>query len=205
MTYRFPSARILVFARAPEPGRVKTRLLPDLSEAAAAELHQRLTRRTVQMALASQLAPVDLYCTPDTQHSFFREMAEAGARLQVQTGRDLGERMQQAFAAVLAESDRVLLIGTDCPVMTAHYLQQALEALEQTQVVVGPAEDGGYVLLGLRQVVSSLFTGIDWGTERVMAQTREALGRAGIRWRELETLWDIDLYQDLQRWRRIDP
>lgn len=205
MTYRYPEGRILIFTRAPEPGRVKTRLLPELGETAAAELHERLTRRTGKMALASQLAPVDLWCSPDTRHPFFRELAQAGVRLQVQAGRDLGERMQQAFAAVLPECDRAVLIGTDCPVMDAGYLQQAFEALEGTDVVVGPAEDGGYVLLGLREMQAALFTGIDWGTDRVLAQTREVLRARGVPWRELETLWDIDLYQDLQRWQRMEP
>ncbi|HID49004.1 MAG TPA: glycosyltransferase [Chromatiales bacterium] len=205
MRYRYPEARILIFARAPEPGRVKTRLAPDLGEAAAAELQEELARHTLQMALDSRLAPVVLYCSPDTRHPFFREVAEAGVRLRAQTGRDLGARMQRAFAEVLPECDRAVLIGTDCPVMRAAYLQQAFRALEQSAVVVGPAEDGGYVLLGLRQRLAPLFTGIDWGSDRVMAQTRAALEQAETGWRELETLWDIDLYQDLQRWRRQEP
>ncbi|MCG6934702.1 MAG: TIGR04282 family arsenosugar biosynthesis glycosyltransferase [Proteobacteria bacterium] len=200
MTYRYPAARILIFAKAPVPGKVKTRLVPALSRNAAAELHSQLTRRTVRMALASQLAPVDLYCSPDLQHALFLELEKLGVRRVAQTGRDLGERMYHALDSTLTDCDRVVLIGTDCPVMDCGYLHQAFQKLDQSDAVLGPAEDGGYVMIGMRRAEASVFEQIEWGSAQVLQQTRDRLRTRGLRWDELATLWDIDRYQDLQRW-----
>lgn len=200
MNYKYPAARILIFARTPEPGKVKTRLVPAISQTAAAKLHERLTRHTVQMALASQLSPVELYCSPDPHHALFLELECLGVGRLRQTGQDLGERMYQALKASLTSCDRAVLVGTDCPIMDARYLSRALRELDHADAVLGPAEDGGYVLIGMRSINASLFREIDWGTDRVLQQTRHKLQSAGMHWVELETLWDIDREQDLRRW-----
>ncbi len=195
MNWRHPDTLIQIFARAPEPGKVKTRLIPALGERGAAELQLRLLRRTVAMAAASRLAPVQLWCASSVDHPVF---VETGLPRQRQRGADLGARMAHALAVGLRTAQRVVLIGSDCPVMDVAYLHAAIEALSDREAVLGPAEDGGYVLIGLRRR-ADLFTGVDWGSERVLAQTRERLAAAGLGWQELATLWDVDRPADLMR------
>ncbi len=191
----YPEARLLVFAKAPVPGEVKTRLIPALGAQGAAALHARLTRHTVVMALAANIAPVELWCSPDDQHPFFRELP---VPRRIQCGTDLGERMGNALCTVLTQAHCAILIGTDCPALTGNYLREAVERLAQGEdAVLGPAEDGGYVLIGLRRCDARLFEGIAWGTAGVLAATRARLAKCGFRWHELSTLWDVDRIKDL--------
>ena len=199
MSYRYPESRILIFARTPLPGKVKTRLAPALGEQGAARLHARLVMRTVQMALASQLAPVELCCQPEKNHPLFIDLHRQGSDLSVQHGGDLGERMHRAMAESLKDSKSVILIGTDCPPMDAVYLEKAIIKLRDTDVVLGPAEDGGYVLIGMRRPLASIYKGISWGSNRVLQQTRAALQQTAMSWTELPTLWDLDRPEDLKR------
>jgi hypothetical protein len=193
--------RVLVFARAPVPGRVKTRLAPVLGEEGAAALHRRLVRRTLAIALAALPGPgaVELWCTPDTRHPFFTGLAaELGVRLRRQVGSGLGERMSGALRAALAETGPAVLIGTDCADCGAADLDTALTALEAgSPAVLGPALDGGYWLLGLLRWSPRLFDGIDWGSARVLDQTRAALAELGWRWTELAARRDVDRPADL--------
>ena len=195
MSWRHPDALIQIFAKAPEPGRVKTRLIPVLGEQGAAELHARLFRRTVATVLDSRLAAVQLWCASATAHPLF---VETGLPRLRQQGPDLGARMTHALAAGLQRAQRVVLIGSDCPVLDAAYLEAAIVALADHDAVLGPAEDGGYVLIGLRRM-ADLFTGVDWGSDQVLRQTRERLAAAGLGWQELATLWDVDRHADLAR------
>ncbi len=197
MNWRYPRSRILVFARAPVKGRVKTRLIPALGEAGATALYERLLQQTLGMVRHSRLAPAALYCTPDVQHGFFQKQS-GDFSLCVQQGRDLGERMATALAETLRNASMAILIGSDCPAMDAAYLNAAFLALDEHDVVIGPAEDGGYVLVGMKAPCTALFENIDWGSERVLAQTRTALQRAGLSWQELAPLPDIDDENDLK-------
>lgn len=199
MTYRYPDAVIQIFARAPVPGEAKTRLIPALGADGAAALQARLLQRTLAMATRSALAPVQLWCSPDCDHAAFRDWP--GVSRHVQQGADLGERMQHALIAGLETARRVILIGTDCPGLDAGYLRQAIERLAEHDVVLGPAEDGGYVLVGWRRPVD-LFAAIDWGSERVLEQTRTRLRAAGVSWHELPVLWDVDRPADVARLAR---
>lgn len=193
----YPDARILVFAKAPIPGEVKTRLIPAMGAEAAADLQARLARRAVEMAVSANVAPVEIWCSPDDRHPFFRELA---LPRRVQRGRDLGERMADAFRATLTGCRFAILIGTDCPPMTGDYLHDAAGSLAQgMDAVLGPAEDGGYVLIGLRHHDSRLFRDVAWGTEQVLPATRERLAQNGFRWHELPCLWDVDRAEDLER------
>lgn len=192
--------RVAVFAKAPVPGTVKTRLAARLGAAAAAQLHAALVRHALTVALESGLGPVELWCAPDERHDFFAECAwRFGARLRAQRGRDLGERMRDAFAAAHGEGDALLLVGSDCPAMTPGVLRAAAEALAANDAVLGPAEDGGYVLIGLARDCAPIFEGVDWGSGAVLAQTRERLRGAGASWRELAPLWDVDRPEDYDR------
>jgi uncharacterized protein len=180
---------IIVFAKAPVPGEAKTRLIPHLGAWRAAQLHLRLTLHTLSTARAANCGPVELHLT--RRHSRFKS-----ARLQ--RGRDLGERMQHAFC----RARRAILIGTDCPVLTARDLLRATRWLcGGYDAVLAPAEDGGYALIGLRRPIPALFQGIDWGSERVFADTVKKL--AGYRWRALPRVWDLDRPHDLERLRSL--
>ena len=129
---------------------------------------------------------------------------ELGFRLREQRGEDLGERMRHAAELTLETASFLVLIGGDCPVLNAGYVARALRLLESgCDAVLGPAEDGGYVLLGLRRSDPLLFSGFPWGTSKVLEMTRERLRQAGLAWRELETLWDLDRVEDLERLERV--
>jgi len=182
-------------------GSVKTRLIPLLGAADAAALHQRLLSRTLAVARSATPGALELWCTPDISHPFLQTMArEHDAVLHRQHGDDLGARMAHAVAQCLRQYRRVICIGTDCPALSARHLQAADSALRDgNDAVFVPAEDGGYALIGLARFAPQLFDGIAWGTSQVMAHTRERLRANGLRWHELETLWDIDRPEDYQR------
>jgi uncharacterized protein len=192
--------RIAVFAKAPVAGRVKTRLAPLLGDEGAATLHKHFVRRALATAVQSRLGRVELWCAPDESHPFFSSVAsEYGVRLRTQSGRDLGARMNHAFEMAHAEGEVLLLIGCDCLVLDAATLRDAAAALASYDAVFAPAEDGGYVLAGLSAPGSSVFEGIEWSTPSVMAETRERLAAAGMRWKELATHWDVDRPDDYVR------
>ena len=195
------SCVIGVFARAPEPGHTKTRLIPRLGADGAAQLHSRLVCHTVEIALASDAGPVELWCVPSPSHPFFQKLtAELGLKLRTQCDGDLGERMEDALCAMLADSAGAILIGADCPARTAQDLTEARDALVcGYDAVLGPAEDGGYHLVALRRHEPRVFAGVSWGTDRVLAQTRLRLSALGWRWHELPERWDVDRPDDLER------
>jgi len=192
--------QVAVLAKAPIPGLAKTRLIPALGARGAARLQRRLTRQAVQTAAASGLGAVTLWCAPDAQHRFFRALRRTTAiTCLVQPSGDLGERMHTAFR-LHCTTGPLLLIGTDCPRLTPAHLRAAAQCLlAGDDSVFYPAEDGGYVLVGLRQPQAALFLEMRWSTESVMAETRARARSAGLHLRELETLWDLDVPDDLQR------
>ena len=206
--YGMPVARrrvLQVFAKAPVPGEVKTRLARTLGDDAAAAAYRELVERTLATVDEARergiVAAVELWCAPDVTHPALAEWSRChGATLHRQQGGDLGERMRNALASALARGDVPMLIGTDCPAIDADYLASASSALDTHDAVFGPVEDGGYALVGLARDVDA-FTGIAWSTPSVMAGTRATLQRSGTRWRELPTLWDVDTAEDLARWR----
>jgi len=192
---------IAVFARAPVPGRVKTRLARVIGNAAAAALHERLVLRTLATARAAAPGKVELWCAPDTSHPFLERCAqEFAATLRVQAEGDLGERMAHAFAQHAGHP--LVLIGSDCPALEARDLHDAICALASHDAVFAPAEDGGYVLVALERPAPGLFRDIAWGTAEVMQATRERARHAGIKLAELRTLWDVDRPEDLRRLAR---
>jgi rSAM/selenodomain-associated transferase 1 len=191
---------VAVFAKAPVARQVKTRLIPRLGADGAAALQQRLLRHTLATALAADVGRVALYCAPDCRHPAFAACRESfGVQLVEQCGADLGERMHRAFTG-LCHGSPVLLIGTDCPALTVRHLRKAAASLlNGCPAVVQPADDGGYVLIGLRYSNPALFADVAWGGQTVMETTRARLRQLGWDWRELETLWDVDRPADLDR------
>ena len=193
-----PPVRIAILAKAPLAGFAKTRLIPALGARGAARLQRAFVRRTLQVAQQAGLGGgVQLWCAPDADQRFFRALQRsAGVVCFTQPEGDLGARMQAATAA----PGPVLLVGTDCPALTVQHLQAAADALRQgADAVFIPVEDGGYVLVGLQQPQTAVFHGIDWSTERVMAQTRQRASALGLALCELAPLWDVDTPDDLAR------
>jgi len=203
-TTRSPEPVIIVFARAPVPGRVKTRLAAAIGDAAAARLAAQMIERAVATALAAGTGPVELHCSPDTRHRLFRRLAARhGLRLRAQRGADIGVRMHHALSVALRRAPAAILIGSDCPALRASDLRRAARLLRAgAEAVLAPAEDGGYPLIGLNRCSPKLFAGIEWGGAGVIEATRVQLRELGWSWHELRELWDVDRPEDHARLRR---
>jgi rSAM/selenodomain-associated transferase 1 len=201
-----PRTAIAVFSKAPIAGQTKTRLIPMLGAEGAARLQRALLRRALATAFGAGLGPVSLWCAPDCTHAEFRYCREEfGVQLLPQWGADLGMRMFRAVTELCVRR-HLLLIGTDCPALTSGELRTAAKALtEGNDAVLIPAEDGGYVLIGLRRPVIEPFADIPWGSENVLSITRERLRRAGLTWQELPSSWDVDRPEDLERLLASEP
>jgi rSAM/selenodomain-associated transferase 1 len=197
------SVAVAVLAKAPLAGFAKTRLIPVLGAQSAALLQARLIARTVGSACAAAIGPVALWVTPDEHHPAVQAIAaERAVALKRQCDGDLGARM---LAALAAANGPTLVIGTDCPALTTDHLRTAADILlSGTDAVVIPAEDGGYVLIGMRAAQPALFCDMRWSTPGVMAETRRRLERLAMSWQEPFTLWDVDLPADLERLRQSD-
>lgn len=198
-----PDARtaILVFAKAPDPGKVKTRLASHIGEGPAAVLAARLALRTVATAREADLGEVELWCAPDTVHPFFDLCRRRhGVALHGQVGDDLGSRMNHALRSALERAPAAILIGSDIPTMSPADLRAAASSLAAgDDAVFGPAEDGGYWLIGLRRVDDTVFADQPWGSSNVLSQARARC--AALRWRvtEVATRWDVDRPEDFER------
>jgi rSAM/selenodomain-associated transferase 1 len=193
---------VAVLAKAPLAGFAKTRLIPVLGADGAAVLQARLTERAASTAYTAAIGPVTLWATPDETHPAFQALC---TRLDIALARqgdgDLGARM---LAAVAAANGPSLVIGTDCPALTSDHLRTAADILRGgADVVVVPAEDGGYALIGMRRAEPALFCDMRWSTPDVMGATRQRLRQLGLSWQEPVTLWDVDVPADLERMRDI--
>ena len=195
---------IVILANAPIPGFAKTRLIPAIGAHAAAVLQERLTERTVATALAAGIGPVTLCCDPDATHvTFLKMVTRMKITLRPQPPGDLGTRM---LAAVATSTGPVLVIGTDCPALTEAHLRSAAMALRDgNDVVLIPAERGGYVLLGMRKAQPRLFSNIAWGGSSVLADTRARIVEQRLMLIEHPPLWDVDTEIDLARLDREFP
>ena len=189
---------VAVLAKAPIAGFAKTRLIPVLGADGAAHLQASLIERALATACAARIGPVTLWATPDESHPALQAIsARFDVALTRQCDGDLGARM---LAALAAATGPALVIGTDCPVLTSEHLCTAADVLRRgTDVVVLPAEDGGYVLIGARVPQPALFSDMRWSTPRVMDETRHRLRAFGLTWQEPVTLWDLDLPEDIAR------
>ena len=197
----FPDSTILIFAKAPIKGQVKTRLIPEYGAGFATDLHTNMVQHCIKTVVSSKLCPVELWCAPDTKNDHFKMwQKQFDIILQQQVGRDLGERMSNAFKTVLLKSRNAIIIGTDCPMLSKNTLYKALNALHKNKdAVLTPAEDGGYALIGLKLMYESLFYNIPWGTENVLDNTREQLKKLNLEWLETEVHWDVDRPDDIRR------
>ena len=204
--WRYPGTRIVVFARAPVAGQVKTRLQPQLGEAACLRLYKGLLDRTMHAVTAEALAPVQLWVDENQHHKMFLSYCNKES-IHLQSTGNLGQKMAHAVATVLAQPgvSSVILLGSDCPELDVAHLNLALQALaEGEQAVITPAEDGGYVLLGLRSLLPAVFDNVNWGSEHVFEQTQERFAALGVKAKTLPRLWDVDRPEDLERLVNLD-
>jgi uncharacterized protein len=189
--------RIVIFAKAPVPGKVKTRLIPALGAEGAAELAANMLHRTAVAALESDVGPVELCMDPPSAHPDWMGQVPLDVIPTPQGGGDLGGRLARAAQRVLAGGEPVILIGTDCPDLDRARLAAAAAALEQYDCVIHPTCDGGYALLGLVRFDPALFEGIAWSSDRVAAETIARTEALGWSLEIGETLHDIDVPADL--------
>lgn len=191
-------AAVAIFARAPVAGAAKTRLIPRLGAERAAALHAAFVERAVRCAIAAGVGSVTVWRPPGDEHPFFeRLLRDHDIGLADQSGPDLGARMLSAFEATQGP---LLLMGADAPCVTPKDLRDCADALAcGADAVFLPAEDGGYALVGAVAPLPAIFLDIQWGHERVMAQTRARLQAQGLRWREPRTVWDVDRPEDYDR------
>ncbi len=199
---RYDDTIVLLFAKAPVAGQVNTRLIPDIGEQAATQLQHDLIHDRLKMLTASELCHVRLMCAPDERHECFRSCKQRyPIELSVQQGADLGARMFDGASKALQDYRYCIIIGTDAPALDAEMIVQAIEGLRSgKQAVFVPAEDGGYVLVGLSEPLEELFHDISWGSAQVMQQTRRRLEENAIAYLELDTCWDIDVIEDYRRY-----
>lgn len=199
------NAALVIFAKAPIAGQVKTRLCPPLTHDEAATLHGSfvldMLERT-KIAVTKLKLPLDRYlaCAPSSTLVFFKIMEERqNVKLIDQVGDNLGARMEQAFTTLFTKGyQRVFIVGTDVPSLPLDHYKQAMALLETHDVVLGPAPDGGYYLIGLKQPRPELFTNIAWSTDRVLATTQEKAAGLGLKTALLPSWRDVDTIDDLQ-------
>jgi rSAM/selenodomain-associated transferase 1 len=197
---------LVVFVKHPRPGAVKTRLAAAIGPEAAADLYRALVEHVLE---ATTPRPGDyerlVFFDPPGALEEMRTWLP-GVRLLAQQGGDLGERMADALARAFARgARRVAIVGTDAPGVTREAVGQALRALDAADVALGPAEDGGYYLLALREPRPELFSGIAWSTSNVAAETRARASSSRLSVRELPALRDLDTVDDLRGlWPRLD-
>ncbi len=193
---------LLVFTRAPVPGRTKTRLIPLLGEEGAADFHQSVLRSTLVSATSAQFSNIEIWCESEVNHPFLQQCAEDfSCTLQIQQGKDLGEKMHHAIHTTLATNEFVILVGSDCPAITTTILDEACQQLANgNDAVLGPSIDGGYYLIGLKQAGQKVFQGIEWSEADVAEKTRLNFDQLGLKYHELEVLADIDTPEDYRKY-----
>ncbi len=199
---KYSDTVILLFAKAPVEGEVNTRLIADIGVQAATQLQRDLTDQRLLMLTETNFCAVQLMCLPDVTAAYFIDCkARYSVTLLPQLGTDLGMRMLNGIKQALRQYKYCIVIGTDAPALDEVFIEQAIDSLKAgSEVVFVPAEDGGYVLLGLQQPHAFLFQNINWGTAEVMQQSINALNENGVSFSALDTCWDIDRMEDYRRY-----
>ncbi|MGM0450313.1 MAG: TIGR04282 family arsenosugar biosynthesis glycosyltransferase [Pseudomonadota bacterium] len=199
---------LMQFAKWPEKGQVKTRLAAELGERKALEAHLVLTDTVLQNLMNSGL-PLTFWwdramATPPIEaEGILLRLRKGGIPQRVQQGGDLGERMAHALEEAIAHAGAGMIVGSDCPAVTPDYIRRASEALERADVVLGPSDDGGFVLIAARRTAPGMLDGPAWGSEQALAQTVAQLNEKGLQVECLEPLWDVDEPEDWARFQRL--
>ncbi len=196
------SACLIVFAKDPIPGRVKTRLTPRITPDEAAKLYKAFSLDIISNARKlkrNSVNNVTVAYTPVGAEKAFRKLVEQPINFLPQKGRNLGERMKNAFKQSFAEgAERVVIIGTDSPTLPVSYIQKAFDVLKKIPVVIGPTFDGGYYLIGLSKQNDDIFDGVEWGTSRVFGQTLTRIKSLDTQVYILPPWYDVDTSEDLE-------
>ena len=204
MTSQLQRRCLLVFARDPQPGTVKTRLVPSLGVEMATALYRQMLLDTLGIAARTRVERRELWVDrAEPAAGLIQAARDADMPVRIQSGADLGMRMQRAFASVLPTCRSAVLIGSDCPEYDSRYIENAFAMLERHEAVIGPAADGGYVLIGLNWPQPGLFGNVAWGGDRVLDETRRRLRSLALDWHELPTLRDLDEPADLAHFPRL--
>lgn len=196
------SGVLIVFTRKPVAGKTKTRLIPVLGKEGAARLHRKLLVHTLDVASRSAFTSCEMHVCPETENVFLQQLSrQFAANIHAQTGNNLGERMYNAVSGALQRHNFVVITGCDIPLLDLSVLDHAHDILlqQQADAVLGPAEDGGYYLIGVNWAEPSLFQGIPWGTGETARHTRARLAECGRGWEEITMLWDVDTPADLEK------
>lgn len=192
---------LIVFTRYPEPGKAKTRLIPALGAEGAAKLHRQMTENTISQVRKLQadcFVSIEVYFTGSDRPTF-QNWLGSDLVYHPQSEGDLGSKMSQAMRSAFASgNDAAIIIGTDCPSLNSDLMAEAFQKLAQNDLVLGPATDGGYYLIGLRRLIPELFTGINWGTSEVFQTTVEIANSLKLAVAYLTPLSDIDRPEDLE-------
>jgi len=196
--------QLIIFIKAPVPGFCKTRLIPFLSPEDASEFYKTLVNTCFRNIQPINNTNISIYTYPDINNPFITQLSQQhSTTCHIQTGENLGERMFNALQQSLKTHKKSVLIGTDCPVLDQSYLEQAFKALDQHDMVLGPANDGGYVLIGATKIESHLFNNINWGTDSVLKQSLNNANKANYKTHLLDTLWDVDTPEDYMKYQRL--
>jgi rSAM/selenodomain-associated transferase 1 len=199
---------LLVFAKEPVPGRVKTRMAADMGEIAAARVYEEMGRRVVDQLRGGSYRTVVCFDPPDAALRVAAWLGSEGIEFLPQVPGDLGSRLETAFREAFRWGKKVVVVGTDAPDVDAEVVEEAFRRLGEADLVLGPAADGGYYLLGLRDVAPDLFRDVPWSSEKVLATTLERAEALGLKVALLPTLLDVDRVQDLialQSGGTVDP
>ena len=206
MKQKTASDALLIFMRTPRPGKVKTRLARSLGDERAAEFY-RLCTDAVLKEIRQLSGEVDSYIFLAEQideHEKSR-WAGRGFTVAVQEGESLGQRLYNAFSTVFGSgAQKVVIVASDVPDLSASILDEAMKSLDNSDIVIGPCYDGGYYLIGMKELHKELFASISWGTEYVYQQTLNAANKGGLSVHQLQTLIDIDTEADLHKWSEVD-
>ena len=192
---------IQLFVKAPLKGKVKTRLIPALGEMEVLKLYEAMLEYMIALLCKPRYCKVELWVALDSEHEFIQRMAKQYAcTVYAQQGESLGERMQYAVASGLESKQRVVLVGGDCLSVDLPYIKNAVALLDcEGGAVIGPAEDGGYVLLAVTKLEEAMFEGIEWGSSGVLKQTLKKCVQQNYVCQLLDMRWDLDRPEDLQR------
>jgi len=197
---------VIVFAKYPHPGKVKTRLGRTLSPEFAAEFYKLVAEHTFDVCLSLPVNEYDLHLfyTGSSDEGLLRSWVTGRFHFRLQAGEDLGEKMKDAFRALFNNSyKKVIIIGTDCPEIDADLVVKSFEKLAQNNIVVGPSPDGGYYLLGMDKFYPFLFDEIQWSSGQVFSETIVKARRENLSWSVLPELIDIDTKEDLSKWLKV--
>ena len=201
------SETLIIFSRYPQPGKTKTRMIPALGANGAAQLQRKMTEHTLNTAkqlLSNRDITIEIHFAGGNTE-LMRQWLGKDIQYVPQVAGDLGEKMRSAFdRAFSLDGQRVVTIGIDCPDIDSTILNDAFSSLQTHNLTLGSAEDGGYYLIGLNHSVPQLFNNINWGTERVLKQTKNIAEKLNLQVHYLPTLSDVDRPEDLAIWQKYD-